>query len=219
MFSIEPTHVLDLIIKGLLVGIIASAPMGPIGVLVVRRTLVKGRAYGFVTGLGAALSDIIYALMTGIGMSFVMTFLEKETSVFWLKVLGSIVLFVFGLHAFRNKVKEMPGGSSNKGTLWHNALTGFLLTVSNPLIVFLFIGLFARFDFISGTNYFEQVIGYTMVFAGALLWWICLTTAINTVRQRFNTSYVELFNRLLGLLVMAASLIGLIYTLLFKLCL
>ena len=66
-----------LILKGLLVGIIASAPMGPVGILCIQRTMQKGRAYGIVTGAGAALSDIIYALMTGLGMSLVMDFIEK----------------------------------------------------------------------------------------------------------------------------------------------
>lgn len=215
---INPIHTLDLLVKGLLVGIIASAPMGPVGVLVVRRTLTKGPAYGFVTGAGAALSDIIYALITGIGLSFVMSFLEKDSSIFVLKVLGSVVLFIFGLHAYRTKVQAHQSTMAKKGTLWHNALTGFLLTLSNPLIVFLFIALFARFDFISDSHIYEQVMGYSMVFVGALLWWICLTTAIRTVSKRFDVSYIELFNRILGLLVMGASLIGLMYTLTIKLC-
>lgn len=83
-----------LILKGLLVGIIASAPMGPVGILCIQRTMQKGRAYGIVTGAGAALSDIIYALMTGLGMSFVMDFIDKEQNIFWLKLIGSVMLFI-----------------------------------------------------------------------------------------------------------------------------
>ena len=86
-----------LILKGLLVGIIASAPMGPVGVLCIQRTIQKGRNYGIVTGAGAALSDIIYALMTGLGMSFVMDFIDNKDNVFWLKLLGSVMLFIFGI--------------------------------------------------------------------------------------------------------------------------
>ena len=87
-----------LIIKGLLVGIIASAPMGPVGILCIQRTLNKGRAYGIVTGAGAALSDIIYALMTGLGMSFVMDFIDQKENLFWLKLAGSLMLLVFGIY-------------------------------------------------------------------------------------------------------------------------
>lgn len=90
-----------LILKGLLVGIIASAPMGPVGVLCIQRTLQKGRSYGIVTGAGAALSDIFYALMTGFGMSFVMDFIDNEQNIFWLKLIGSVMLFIFGVYMFR----------------------------------------------------------------------------------------------------------------------
>ena len=75
-----------LILKGLLVGIIASAPMGPVGILCIQRTIQKGRPYGIVTGAGAALSDILYALITGLGMSFVMDFIGEKQNIFWLKL-------------------------------------------------------------------------------------------------------------------------------------
>lgn len=79
-----PFHIdiLDLMFKGVLIGILASAPMGPVGVLCIQRTLNKGRWYGFVTGIGAAVSDIFYALITGLGMSFVMEFIEKGSNLF-----------------------------------------------------------------------------------------------------------------------------------------
>ena len=95
-----------LIIKGLLVGIIASAPMGPVGILCIQRTMQKGRAYGIVTGAGAALSDIIYALMTGLGMSVVMDFIDKEQNIFWLKLVGSVMLFIFGIYMFRTDPRK-----------------------------------------------------------------------------------------------------------------
>lgn len=219
MLAINPIHTLDLMVKGLLVGIIASAPMGPVGVLVVRRTLMKGRKYGFATGLGAATSDIVYALLTGACMSFVMSFLEKDTSVFFLKILGSVVLFLFGLHAYRTRVVINRSPSQNVGSWWNNAFTGFLITLGNPLIVILFIALYARFDFISDSHLYEQFLGYCMVYVGAILWWFCLTKAIKTVSQRMHVSYIQLFNRMLGLLVMVASLVSLIYSVVFKLCL
>ena len=77
---------LELILKGIIIGIIASAPMGPVGILCIQRTLKKGRWYGFVTGIGASLSDIIYALITGLGMSFVMDLITNPTNKFWLQI-------------------------------------------------------------------------------------------------------------------------------------
>ena len=90
----------QLFLKGLIIGIIASAPMGPVGILCIQRTLQKGRSYGIVTGAGAALSDLFYALITGAGMSIVIDFIDNERNVFWLKLVGSVMLFIFGIWTF-----------------------------------------------------------------------------------------------------------------------
>lgn len=85
-----PIHldILDFIYKGMLIGIIASAPMGPVGVLCVQRTLNKGRWYGFITGVGAAVSDLFYAVITVYGMSFVMDFVNNQQNKFYLQIVG-----------------------------------------------------------------------------------------------------------------------------------
>ena len=93
---IEQVTILDLLVKGLIVGVVVSAPLGPVGVLCIQRTLNKGRWYGFVTGLGAALSDIGYALITGYGMSFMDDFLAKNQVL--LQIIGSIMLFLSLIH-------------------------------------------------------------------------------------------------------------------------
>ena len=144
---IEQVTILDLLVKGLIIGVVVSAPLGPVGVLCIQRTLNKGRWYGFVTGLGACLSDIIYALITGYGMSFMDEFLTKHQVL--LQIVGSVMLFVFGVFTFRsNPVRAIRPVSANKGTYLHNFMTAFFVTLSNPLIIFLFIGLFARFSFV-----------------------------------------------------------------------
>ena len=141
---IEQVTILDLLVKGLIVGVVVSAPLGPVGVLCIQRTLNKGRWYGFVTGLGAALSDIGYALITGYGMSFMDDFLAKNQVL--LQIIGSIMLFFFGIYTFRsNPVQSIRPVSSTPGSYLHNFVTAFFVTLSNPLIIFLFIGLFARF--------------------------------------------------------------------------
>ena len=112
MLAIEVT-ILDLLIKGFIIGVVVSAPLGPVGVLCIQRTLNKGRWYGFVTGLGASLSDIAYALLTGYGMSFIFDFISANQ--FYLQLLGSIVLFVFGVYTFRsNPVNSLRPASPSK---------------------------------------------------------------------------------------------------------
>jgi threonine/homoserine/homoserine lactone efflux protein len=94
-----PLHIniVDLVFKGMLIGMVASAPMGPVGILCVQRTLNKGRWFGFVTGIGAAISDIIYAGITGFGMAFVMDFVNNDQNKFYLQIIGSVLLLGFGL--------------------------------------------------------------------------------------------------------------------------
>lgn len=197
-----------LIFKGLLIGIIASAPMGPVGVLCIQRTMQKGRSYGLMTGGGAALSDIIYALMTGLGMSFVMDFIDDEQNIFWLKLLGSVMLFIFGIYMFRSDPRKCVRKSSgSKGTLLHNFTTAFLVTLSNPLIIFLFIALFNMFTFVIPGNWFGQCIGYLSIIAGAMLWWLGLTYVIDKMRHSFGLRGIKRLNMTIGVIVLAASII------------
>ena len=135
--------ILYILLRGLLIGILVSAPMGPIGVLCIQRTLNKGRWAGFYTGIGAAFSDVFYCLLTGLGLSFIIDFIETNQSL--LQVLGSIVLLFFGLYL----IKKNPAGAlktpkDRKMNYTQDFVTGFLFTFSNPLILFLIIGLFTR---------------------------------------------------------------------------
>ena len=213
---IQPVDTLELVVKGIFVGAVASAPMGPVGVLIVQRTLKKGRWYGFVTGVGAALSDLIYAVITGVGMAMVLDLLERPSNLYWLKVIGGIMLFCFGVFCMlSNPAKELrPSGVNGRGTLLHNAATGFLLTLSNPLIIFLFMAMMARMDFVVPERYWLQALGYSSIFAGALLWWFILTAVVDKARARFEVRTIRFFNRILGLLVVIASLVAIFTTIL-----
>lgn len=215
MTSIFPFQIdiVVIILKGIVIGMCASAPMGPIGILTVQRTQKKGRWYGFVTGVGASISDLIYALMTGFGMSFVMDFLNNPIYKFYLQLAGGIMLLGFGLYSFlNNPLKNKRQSSGSMGSLWHNGVTGFLLTFSNPLIIMLFIALFAQFVFILPEQPLAMIIGYASIFLGALMWWYGLTWLIDKVREKFDEFGVVLINRIIGSIVVFVSLCTLIGT-------
>ena len=196
MIQIET--IFDIIVKGFIIGVVVSAPLGPVGVLCIQRTLNKGRWYGFVTGLGASLSDIAYALLTGYGMSFVFDYINKN--IFYLQLLGSIMLLLFGIYTFRsNPVQSIRPASSNKGSYFHNFITAF----------------FARFAFVQpGVLVFEEITGYFAIAMGALTWWLGITYFVNKVRTKFNLRGIWILNRVIGSIVMLASVAGLVYTLL-----
>ena len=207
-----PFHIdiLDCIIKGILIGVIASAPMGPVGILCIQRTLNKGRWFGFITGVGAAASDIFYALITGLGMSFVMDFINNEHNKYLLQISGSIMLFIFGIYCFKsNPMKNAHKSSNKKGTLTHNAITAFFVTLSNPLIIFLFMATFAQFAFVIPDHPLEMSVGYLSIVLGALLWWFVLTWLIDKVRNIFDPNGITIINKVIGSVVMIFSLIAL----------
>lgn len=206
-------NILDFIFKGMLIGIIASAPMGPVGVLCVQRTLNKGRWYGLVTGVGAAASDIIYAALTGFGMSFLMDFVNDERNRFYLQIIGSVLLLIFGIYTYRSDPTRNIRQTSNKrGTLFHNGLTAFLVTISNPLIVFLFIATFAQFAFVLPNHPFEMCVGFMSIVAGAMLWWFGLTWLVDKVGSKFDNSGLKIINQVIGWVVMIFSVIMLFGT-------
>ena len=200
-------------LKGMLIGMVASAPMGPVGVLCVQRTLNKGRWYGFVTGVGAAVSDIIYAGITGFGMAFVMDFINNDRNKFYLQIIGSLMLLVFGIYTWRSDpMKNLHQSGKQRGTLWYNTWTAFLVTFSNPLIVFLFMGLFAQFAFVIPDRPFEMLIGFASIVGGALLWWYGLTWLVDKVKNIFDDGGIRIINQIIGAVVIIFSVIFLFGT-------
>lgn len=201
---------LEIVLKGLIIGIVASAPMGPVGILCVQRTLNKGRIYGLVTGLGAAVSDIIYALVTGYGLSFIYDFIHNRAALFWLQLIGAVLMFVFGVHTFRsNPAQKTHNVSRNKSSIVQNGVTGFFLAFSNPLLILLFLALFTPFNFMLPEQaLYNQFVGYVAIFGGAMLWWLFITYVVSKLRERFDVRGVWIINRVIGTLVMIGSFIG-----------
>ena len=182
--------------------------MGPVGVLCVQRTLNKGRWYGFITGIGAAVSDMIYAAITGYGMSYVMDVLSNQQTKMYLQIVGSIMLLLFGLYTYRSDpTKKIHNSGNGKGTLWHNEVTAFLVTFSNPLIIFLFLACYAQFAFVMPNHPFEMFVGFLSIVFGALLWWYGLTWLIDKIRGKFDANGIKIINQFIGAVVVLCSII------------
>lgn len=198
----------QIVFSGLLIGILISAPMGPIGMLCIQRTLNKGRWPAFFTGVGAALSDLVYCLLTGLGLSFITDFVSANQAV--LQILGSIVLAAFAFYLFRkNPTRSLQSRSDQPNNFFADFGTGFLFTFSNPLILFFIIGLFARFNFlVPEYQYYHYMAGYAGIFAGALIWWYTITYFVNKVRAHFNVRSMWLLNRAIAIILFLMAAFG-----------
>lgn len=206
--------ILQLILKALAIGITISAPMGPVGVLCIQRTLNKGRVIGLATGVGAAVSDIMYCLLTAFCLSFVEDFLLRNQAV--LSIIGSVVLIGFGLYLFRtNPVKSLKKNPGKKTSVRSSMITGFLFTFSNPFIVLLIMGLFTRFNFHDASfKFYHYLIAFLFIAVGALLWWYFVTLLVSKVRAHFNLRSLWVINKITGSIIILLSLGGLVKTIL-----
>lgn len=202
--------------RGLAIGVLISAPMGPIGMLVIQRTLSKGRWPAFFTGIGAALSDLVYCLLTGLCLSFITGFINSHQKL--IQIVGSIVLVAFGIYLFRNNpTRSLRMDESVPKNYWGDLGSGFLLTFSNPLILFFIIGLFARFNFLlPDFGIHHIIIAYLLIFGGALLWWYGITTLVSGLGRRINVRSLKIINRVIAIILISMALFGLIMMLMDK---
>ena len=209
---IDIITLLLVILKGLFIGVICSAPCGPVGVLCIQRVLNKGFKYGILTGIGATLSDIIYALISGLGMSFVTDFVKDENNKLIMQLLGSAMLLAFGIYMILTHHNRHTIKVSKERGLLKNFFTAFLLTFSNPLIILLFLVLFARFDFITPDLPVNMAIGYLSIIFGAMLWWLGLSFVINKIRNTISDKYIRTINMGIGIIVISAAIAGYVFT-------
>ena len=204
---------LDYILKGVFIGLLVSIPLGPIGVLCIQRTLNKGKWYGIVSGLGATTSDLIYALIAFSCLSFVESFIEEYK--FAIQLVASFVVLLFGIYIFRsNPVRQLSIQKRNKSNYFSAYVSAFALCITNPLILFLFIGFFARFSFFAPQDSFEYImIGLLSILIGAFSWWLLLNSVVDIFRKKINVRGLWLVNKITGGLIIILSLAGVIYTL------
>lgn len=202
-----------MIIKGLIIGVFVSAPVGPIGILCLQRTLNRGRAHGFATALGAFLSDLLYATLAVFSMSFVIDYITEYK--FFLQVIASVILLCFGIYTFfSNPVRKLSKMNGEKADYWQDFATAFGLTITNPLVVLIFIGLFAKFHYISDdTTFLQSVCGIAFIMLGAIFWWTFLVNAVNKLRGNINLRRLYVINKSTGILFIVLALVGLVHTL------
>ncbi|MDR2120118.1 MAG: LysE family translocator [Tannerella sp.] len=193
-----------------------SAPMGPVGILCIRRTLSKGRWHGFVSGLGAVLSDVAYAAVSSLFMGLVVNFVE--TYIQLIELFGAIVLAVFGIYLLTNNpVKNLKKNRDVKNTYFQDFVTAFLFTLSNALIVLLYIGLFAHFSFVLPVHsWWEITKGLIGIALGAVLWWFVITYLVSGLRRWFNIRRIHLMNRIVGAVILLLVIAQICYYYFFK---
>ncbi len=196
------------LLKGLVIGFSIAAPVGPIGVLCIQRTLNSGRVSGLISGLGAATADAIYGSIAGFGLTFISNFLVSHQVP--LRLAGGAFLCYLGTTTFFSKASDPTGRTREIDFLGAYAST-FVLTLTNPLTLISFAAVFAGLGLgASPGNYGSAAFLVSGVFLGSVSWWFLLSGGIGLFRAKFSFAGLTWVNRLSGVMVLLFGVIAIV---------
>jgi len=188
------------LLKGLVIGFSIAAPVGPIGVLCIKRTLTNGRMSGLVSGLGAATADALYGSIAGFGLTLISAFLLDQQT--WIRLVGGAFLCYLGLKTFISKPVEQDV-RAHGGNLISAYLSTFVLTLTNPLTILSFAAIFAGLGLgATHGDFTSAVILVGGVFLGSAAWWLLLSGGVSLLRQRFDQQVMAWVNRASGVIIL-----------------
>jgi threonine/homoserine/homoserine lactone efflux protein len=195
----------SMLLKGIIIGFSIAAPVGPIGLLVIRRTLAYGFLAGIFSGLGASVADAVYAGIAGFGVTYISDLLLSFRV--WLTIIGSCFLVMIGYRIMQSPPMTHDGPVSSKGLI-NSFISTFFLTLTNPLTIIVFMAVFAAFADIT-LDYLSALLLISGVFIGATAWWLFLSGFIALIRTKITPKILGYINKAAGALIIAFA----IYTL------
>ncbi len=186
------------LLKGILLGLSIAAPVGPIGVLCIRRTLAEGRLTGFVSGLGAATADAVYGSIAAFGITIISSLLVSQQA--WLRLVGGAFLCYLGIRAFLARTSENAAPEQATGMLAAYGST-LLLTITNPMTIISFAAIFAGLGVRAGGDYTSALLLVGGVFLGSASWWFILSGGVSLFRSRLTIASLRWVNWISGLIL------------------
>jgi threonine/homoserine/homoserine lactone efflux protein len=189
-------------VRGVVIGLSVGAPLGPVGLVCLRRMLTQGATAGLASGLGAATADATFGAITGFGLTFITAPLEEHQE--WLRVIGGLVLCVLGVR-FMLSHPQLGAERVGRTGMVRAYTSTFLLTLTSPATVLSFVGMFAALGVVTRGRLSVGLL-CAGVFAGSAFWWIALSTAAGALRHHITPAGLTWVNRLSGALLAAFGL-------------
>lgn len=187
----------ELLIRGVIAGLIIAAPVGPVNVICMRRAILKGWRAGVISGFGSASADVIYGAVAGFSITFVIQFLIKE--LFWIRAIGGILLMLIGVWFFSRDPGSFKRDEKEEDSATFEST--FLLTLTNPTTVLSFIAVLAALGMDQHRKWWLTAFLVAGIFLGSMLWWIVLSSIMSALRDRFNDRGLLWMNRIAGLAI------------------
>ncbi|PSN10599.1 lysine transporter LysE [filamentous cyanobacterium CCT1] len=194
------------LLKGMGLGLVIAAPVGPIGLLCIRRSLTQGQLMGLVTGLGAATADGLYGCIAGFGLTAVADLLVSHALA--MRLIGGLFLCYLGVTTLRADPATEAVKVSNRG-LWGAYASTLVLTLTNPATILSFIAIFAGLGLVGSSQSWAASVALIVgVFLGSALWWLCLSWGVTLFSQRLTPARLKWLNRLAGAAIFAFGVVA-----------
>ena len=197
---------LFILIKGLILGFAIAAPVGPIGLLCINRTMQKGRLSGFLSGMGAASADMLYGCIAAFGLTSISNVLIKES--FYIKLFGGLFLCYLGIKIFFSKSKNSLKDISSKSML-NDYISTFFLTIANPMTIVSFAAVFAGLGVIDVSNKtVNSVLLVLGVFFGSAMWWLLLSLTVEFINKKSDLRFMDSVNKVSGVVILVLGILA-----------
>jgi len=189
----------ELLIGGIIVGLMIAVPVGPVNILCIHRTLEAGWRSGLISGLGAAAADMLYGGVAGFSITFVVQFLVREQ--FWIRFFGGVLLIAIGISYFFKRPVPLKAQMQHRASAYSDLRSTFLLTLTNPTTILSILALLAALGMGDQRQWWLTLFLVGGIFCGSMVWWIVLSSIVNHFRSRFNDRILLLMNRSAGLAI------------------
>ena len=194
-------------LKGILVGFAMAVPIGPIGIMCIRKTLTEGRLRGLIIGLGAATADLLYGCVAAFGLTYISNVISTER--IWIRILGGTLLLFLGIRTYRAPPADPKLHIHSSGLLGSYFYTVFL-TLTNPITIFAFIAVFAALGLGNEVNVFSGSALVIGVFIGSCLWFLSLSSGVTLFRKKLDIIGLGWVNRIAGILIILSGVIAIV---------
>jgi threonine/homoserine/homoserine lactone efflux protein len=201
---------IEILLKGIILGLMVSMPLGPIGIILINRTIKRGILSGFFSGLGLATADTLLAVLAALGFTVILSFINKER--FIISIIAGLIIIGIGLKIYlSNPVKDIRHREKANKSLWRDYYSVFVLSISNPYTIFIFVAFFSGVHV--GGDVKPELVPFFLipgVLIGTISWWFFLSYFVSRFKKNIRLRVIVRVNKVAGIAVIVIGIIVLL---------
>jgi threonine/homoserine/homoserine lactone efflux protein len=201
---------IEILLKGIILGLTVSMPLGPIGIILINRTIKRGMLSGLFSGLGLATADTLLAVLAALGYTVILSFINEQR--FIISIIAGLIIIGIGLKIYlSNPVKDIRNREKANKSLWRDYYSVFVLSISNPYTIFIFVAFFSGVHI--GGNVKPELVPFFLipgVLIGTITWWFFLSYFVSRFKKNIRLRVIVRVNKVAGIVVIVIGIIVLL---------